>query len=540
MSRLLLILCFCYQIIYSQPTITSIQEMTVSTVIDKADIYLDGAVVTQKLFLNAKAGTYQLLLPDLEGAEKNALSLVTSGGEEIPVLEAKIVKAQSLLSWQSKKKNTTQLIDSLKLMLQKYSQYKKFLERSSDDIMEKAQNAEEYLQTVETINNRLYTVTKELKKIEDTLTVVEGSYVKKRYKKNWVITINLTQPIKDTIQLNYTTRNIKWYPTYKFNIDDQKDSVVIAMQAIVVKNGMGTWNQVQTTFFGKKLTSQEQGFTKLRPIVLGLTDYTAADKKKLLNYQGRMTTREIEIPADYKTRTTIKNGETVTEQFLPEGSTARIETIPIGDGEYVPITKSINAMYKVGQRQTLFAEKTIVVINKFQVPATYEYYCQPKKNNDIQLIAHLLNWTSYNLLSGKVNLYLNDRYVGKTNIHTKVIQDKLSVSLGKVTGLLLQRTPPKDFGKRKKTIGKTQKITFNYTIQVENQKPFPVNIKVEDQIPIVNNESIQLTPIELSNATYNTVTGVVTWNLTLAPTSQQELSVIYEVTYPKDKLLMEK
>lgn len=61
---------------------------------------------------------------------------------------------------------------------------------------------------------------------------------------------------------------------------------------------------------------------------------------------------------------------------------------------------------------------------------------------------------------------------------------------------------------------------------------------VKDQIPVSINSTIEVTPGELSGGKLDSQTGIVTWEITLAPGAQQKLSLQYEVKYPKSERII--
>jgi hypothetical protein len=58
---------------------------------------------------------------------------------------------------------------------------------------------------------------------------------------------------------------------------------------------------------------------------------------------------------------------------------------------------------------------------------------------------------------------------------------------------------------------------------------------VEDQIPISQDSRIEVETEELQGADYNKETGKLIWRLTLQPLDNKELTLKYNVKYPKGK-----
>ena len=89
----------------------------------------------------------------------------------------------------------------------------------------------------------------------------------------------------------------------------------------------------------------------------------------------------------------------------------------------------------------------------------------------------------------------------------------------------------------KKFLGDKKKETFAYEIAIRNTKKVPVNIAVEDQIPLSSNKEIEIAVEEISDARYDKVSGKLTWELELQGGETKKLKLIYSVKYPKDKII---
>ena len=73
----------------------------------------------------------------------------------------------------------------------------------------------------------------------------------------------------------------------------------------------------------------------------------------------------------------------------------------------------------------------ILEVKRHSLPATYEYVCVPKADPDAFLLAHIGGWEQYKLLSGEVNIFYENSFVGKTILDTRSLTDTLQVSLGR-------------------------------------------------------------------------------------------------------------
>lgn len=182
-------------------------------------------------------------------------------------------------------------------------------------------------------------------------------------------------------------------------------------------------------------------------------------------------------------------------------------------------------------------ERTLVDLKAYDIPATYRYTAIPKLDKDAFLIAEIAEWNQYSLLEGESNLYFEDGFVGRSILNAAALQDTLQVSMGRDRSIVMQREKVDQFSK-KRTIGSNITESRGYEITLKNNKSQAVTLVVKDQIPVSVNSSIIVTLGELSKGNLDTQTGIVTWEVTLAPGAQQKLSFQYEVKYPKSERII--
>lgn len=182
-------------------------------------------------------------------------------------------------------------------------------------------------------------------------------------------------------------------------------------------------------------------------------------------------------------------------------------------------------------------ERTLVDLKAYEIPAAYRYTAIPKLDKDAFLIAEITDWNQYSLLEGESNLYFEEGFVGRSILNAAALQDTLQVSMGRDRSIVMQREKVDQFSK-KRTIGSNITESRGYEITLKNNKSQAVRLVVKDQIPVSVNSNIVVTPGELSGGRHDSQTGIVAWEVTLAPGSQQKLSLQYEVKYPKSERII--
>ncbi|WP_311952602.1 mucoidy inhibitor MuiA family protein [Mucilaginibacter terrae] len=177
----------------------------------------------------------------------------------------------------------------------------------------------------------------------------------------------------------------------------------------------------------------------------------------------------------------------------------------------------------------------LVEINQLEIPAEYEYYTAPKLSTDVFLTAKLTNWNQYNFLSGEANLFFEGTFIGKSLIDTRSTVDTLNLSLGTDKNIIVTRTLQKDLKEKQGLLGSNRKETRDWLISVKNRKSQPVNLLVEDQLPVSQNTAIEVETQETSGAKVDMLTGKTAWVFALKPQDEKKLKLKYQVRYPKNQ-----
>ncbi|QHT66782.1 DUF4139 domain-containing protein [Rhodocytophaga rosea] len=70
---------------------------------------------------------------------------------------------------------------------------------------------------------------------------------------------------------------------------------------------------------------------------------------------------------------------------------------------------------------------------------------------------------------------------------------------------------------------------------MRNTKKESIRLTLQDQIPVSTDSQIEVELQEAKNAAFTKETGMLSWELTLAPAQSQTIDIRYMVKYPKDK-----
>jgi uncharacterized protein (TIGR02231 family) len=110
----------------------------------------------------------------------------------------------------------------------------------------------------------------------------------------------------------------------------------------------------------------------------------------------------------------------------------------------------------------------------------------------------------------------------------------LDLSLGRDGKVLVTRTKLKNLSSTQ-FIGTKRKETMTYELIVKNNRKSPINIVVIDQLPISQNEEIEVKMLDISGAEQNPNTGELKWKMTLQPGESKKIQLSFYIKYPKNQ-----
>jgi len=192
----------------------------------------------------------------------------------------------------------------------------------------------------------------------------------------------------------------------------------------------------------------------------------------------------------------------------------------------------IDAIYSIPSDGKEYA----VQIQEHELDAHYIFQCTPKLDATAYLTAQITDWEEFNLLSGPMNIYFEDEFIGASQLDLSNTEDTLNLSLGEDKGIFIERRKLKSDNK-KQVLGSHKVVEREFEILVRNNKRENVTIIIEDQVPISTTDEVEIDAESLSGGTLDELTGKVKWVLNLNSGKKKTLKFKYSVKYPKSMYL---
>jgi hypothetical protein len=235
--------------------------------------------------------------------------------------------------------------------------------------------------------------------------------------------------------------------------------------------------------------------------------------------------------------------EVVVEGYSSRSSKKEKEIVLALDAEIIQTAtgdekaQNLNTVvFKIAKNYSIpsLNDVSIIEIDRFEIPATFEYYAAPILNENVYLTAKIKDWEQYDLLAGEANIYAEGSYAGKTFIDPFQTKEELVISLGADPNIIVERKQTNNL-KDKSLFGATRIITKNYEITIRNNKPMAIDLQVFDRIPISQNKEIKVEDVKYSEGNFDKEKSIISWKLKVEPKQVVKKQVSYVVKFPKEK-----
>ncbi len=340
-----------------------------------------------------------------------------------------------------------------------------------------------------------------------------------------VIKVIADNAIKTSATLNYHTSNCGWTPIYSLRASDLNSPINFEYAAQVYQNTGVLWNNLPITLVtGNPVLTGER--PELSTWVINNNSYDRKTQLKRLKLETKRRQENLKLRKKQdsyrKQKEEISKAIKMKARSIPP-SISSLKTSNLTFSEFT-----------IQQRYTLEsgAEATRMVIDRNNLPATYEYYCAPKVNNSVFLIANISGWEKLSLIPGKANIYFDNTYVGNSMINPETSNDTLEISLGQDQRIAVKRDKIADKCKSK-TIGLSKKHTRAYRIEIKNNRNDLVKIRIVDQIPVAANDKIKVEVSNKGGAKLTVETGFLEWNFEIPSKTLKTTTFEFEVKHPR-------
>lgn len=432
------------------------------------------------------------------------------------------------------------------------------------------------------------------KKVLDDISLKLKNQIAEEKKKNTQsggrITLQLSVAVNGKYDFNvhYISQNAYWTPYYDIKCRNTKDPLAITYKAKISQSTGIDWNKVNLSLstaspkqygnapllktwflgyvntvrnmnnmlsksntFGQILQGQAPGLEVLpgsgQPgqastvFIRGNASITGNSEPLYIINGIPMEPHEFSKlnPNDFKSVEVLKDAAATSLYGSRGANGVVVVTTKSGLEDYITVSEStLDVTYDISLPYDVptNGKPQIATLKEAEMPAVYKYYAVPKLDRDAYLLAEITNWQSMNFLPGEANIIFEGTYIGKSFLDPANTNDTLNLTLGTDKRVVVKREKVTDFSSVK-FLGSNKSQTVTYDITVRNSKTEPIQLILKDQYPISTNKEIEVHLLESNKGSVNEEIGVVTWQLSIPPGTNEKKRISYNVRYPKGKVI---
>lgn len=330
-----------------------------------------------------------------------------------------------------------------------------------------------------------------------------------------VVMVQSAEGASGKISLSYISQNASWQPRYDLRSDGMNGKINLTYKANISQSTGIDWDNVKLNI---STNNPYQNKTKpnLHPWYIDYYTYRNTQVP-----QPGMPAQRAKEQAGAE-----KDGMSYSNVIDQEAMTSAdfVETIR----QLSSIEFRIDLPYSIKSN----SEEHMVLIKNTDLQATYKYYAVPKMDNGVYLMAQLTKLEDLGLVPAPANLFFDGSYIGETYIDPSAMEDTLNLGMGRDPNIIIKRKLLKKEIKEK-IIGEKKERTFTYSIEVKNLKATPIELVIQDQIPVTTNADIEVEALELAKATYDQRTGFLDWTINLKSKESKTIDFSFKVRHNK-------
>lgn len=359
------------------------------------------------------------------------------------------------------------------------------------------------------------------------------------------------------LKFNYLVRNAGWSPSYTAKSEGDT-SVELEYNALVYQMTGEDWSKVKLTLSTAtpNLSAQRMSLAPFRVQLASIT----AQKGGKQNYDAAYTNKQWD--AYNRSRVQGQLEQSRSQDFQSNLRNSWSVNMAANDWNGLELNASDDVIrsiqrevgveqpslsYPIGEPISLQSrnDHQVVRIVKAKLPATFEHVATPVLSSAVYREAAVKNINNAALLQGPVSVFLNGRFVGRTELPTVAQGETFVLGLGADNQLrtrreLLSRTDDVQGGNRV--------LHMRYRLVVENHNGENVAVRVLERIPVAEeNADIAITldkdsPKLSENLVYaNTLKskGILRWDVTVPAQASggDEFAIEYGYKLAFDKQL---
>jgi len=327
------------------------------------------------------------------------------------------------------------------------------------------------------------------------------------------------------LTLRYAVPGASWTPAYDARVLSAEHTAQLGYFGLVRQNTGEDWRDVEVTLSTAR-PSLGGAAPELQPWVVQQTMPIRVQSQQFIRDVGATNSKDL---LRYTTNTEVSG---VAGEFTKAKAPAPVEVAP----QTAAIeTQATSATFRIPAKSDIPADNAPhkVAIATVSLKTELNYQATPKLLPAAFLTAEVTNSSDFPLLAGAMNVFLDDTFVAASRLRTVMPGEKFTLALGADEAIAVKRKLNNRFTEDTGLMTKGRRITYDFTLTVQNNKKTAEKVVLLDQVPVSRHEKIVVKILAPDDAKPD-ADGTLRWTLALAPGEKRELPLKFSIEYPND------
>lgn len=497
----------------------------VETKLTAAAVYRSGCIVRRSGKVSLQKGTQTVRIGGLTaGIDESTLRLFVPAGVSGSNVQ---VEHPTRDEQREALKELTAKVAALQGRIESREKIAALWEANADFSQKESLSVGEMAAYLEKLPERLEALGSEIAALKEEKTVLDKEYAdaKKKAALPYVTAeLSAQEAGEYPIEISCREQQAFWNPVYEIHADSETDSLDLRLRAKIFQRSGEDWSGVKLTLFTGN-PSVSGTIPEMDPVHLRIYEQPVYKNRAAGGARfgammktaraDEMVVEECEAMEDaaapmmamnavYAGSGTASKGETMTEYAL-SGSW------DIRDGREI-----------------------ICDIRTDALPCRYHAVTVPKLSDEAYLAAEVATSLLEDMQDTPAAVYLKGAFAGNVVLEPDMTKDNYDLSLGVDETVKVKREQKKKYTSNVLLKGQ-KKTEYEYEITVSSRKDKTISVTVCDQLPISDEKTIVIEPLELSGAEREEEKGFLRWTFDLAPGETKNVKLAWTVAWPKDK-----
>ncbi len=530
------------------------QAINADSKIISVTVYPDSALISRSANLKLNPGEYKIVFPDIiPEVDENSLRVTSSTAEEIKLLGAQVKKEflveaaaervkeiqaqiQTLNDQKKDLENTAALLAEDKQFLDSIRLYSGV--QLPKELVTKTPSPKDLEETFKFLDTKLRWVFsqklgteialrelhKKIEALNNELAQISGSA--RKFKRLITVDLQVLKSANFNLNITFLVRGASWHPIYDGRANFEKNEVELISHGIIQQKTGEDWQDVEVSL------------STAKPSIGGRMPYVSPWFLKAFEYKA--------------TRSGAVGGRFDKLAKSPSASALQYEAFDLksemagapSEVEYAqPEEKGIAVVYKISHKATVKSDGSEhkLPVSTQALAAAFEYSTYPRISPSAFLGSRVTNAKELQLLSGRVNIFLDGDYVGASSIDNIGPGEEFDLYLGQDENVKVKR---EQLEKKMDDVliagipSPTRKTTFKYKTTLENYKNKKIKLIFFEAMPISQDERIKVkiinTSLEPKEKDWKDRKGIWRFEVELAPKEKKEIIYSFSIEHPRD------